>query len=95
MVRSRRSDLMPGQRLQRHVQAWERFETSRVVRSLVKHGYTMDFVVQPNLTGPNEKFATKLPSQQMNIVCEEVAGVILCSKTRKQVENDYRVCFHH
>ena len=28
------------------------FETSRVVRSLVKHGYKMDFVNQPKLTGP-------------------------------------------
>ena len=64
---------MPGQRLQRHAQAWERFETSRVVRSLVKHGYKMDFVNQPKLTGPKGKFATKLPKAQMDIVRAEVA----------------------
>ena len=83
MVRSRKSDLMPGQRLQRHVKAWERFETSRVVRSLVKHGYKMDFVTQPNLTGPNEKFATKLPSAQMNIVRTEVQGFLKKGAVRK------------
>ena len=83
MVRSRKSDLMPGQRLQRHVQAWERFETSRVVRSLVKHGYKMDFVAQPKLTGPNEKFATKLPTDQMNIVRAEVAGFLKKGAVRK------------
>ena len=38
------------------------FETSRVVRSLVKHGYKMDFVNQPKLTGPKGKFATKAPT---------------------------------
>ena len=83
MVRSRKSDLRPGQRLQRHVQAWERFETSRVVRSLVKHGYKMDFVSQPKLTNPNEKFATRLPTDQMNIVSAEVAGFLKKGAVRK------------
>ena len=83
MVRSRKSDLRPGQRLQRHVQAWEKFETSRVVRSLVKHGYKMDFVVPPKLTGPNEKFATRLPAEQMKIVRAEVAGFLKKGAVRK------------
>ena len=61
MVRSRNSDLRPGQRLQRHVQAWEKFETSRIVRSLVKHGYKMEFVVPPKLTGPNESLQQGFP----------------------------------
>ena len=83
MVRSRKSDLRPGQRLQRHVQAWERFETSRVVRSLVKHGYKMDFLQAPKLTGPNEKFETRLPKSQMDIVRAEVKGFLEKGAVRK------------
>ena len=83
MVKSTRLNLKPGQRLQRHVQAWQRFETSRVVRHLVKPGYKMQFLTPPKLTGPNEKFATKLPASQMNIVRAEVKGFLEKEAVRK------------
>ena len=43
----------------------------------------MDCVAQPKLTGPNEKFATKLPTDQMNIVRAEVAGFLKKGAVRK------------
>ena len=47
MTRSRKSDLIPGERLKSYSQHWKEFQASRGIRKLVQFGYKMKFDSMP------------------------------------------------
>ena len=83
MTRSRKSDLIPGERLKSFVQQWKEFQASRGIRKLVQFGYKMKFDTLPKLSQPRATFATSLPEEQMNVVRASVAEFVAKGAVRK------------
>ena len=83
MTRSRKSDLIPGERLKSFSQHWKEFQASRGIRKLVQFGYKMKFDSMPKLTQPRAVYATSLPEEQMKVVRASVAEFVAKGAVRK------------
>ena len=79
----RMSELVPGQRLKKYAYRWKKFDTSPVIKKLVKFGYKMKFDIKPKLSVPRTKFATNLPKEQMNVIRSSVAEFLDKGAVRK------------
>ena len=79
MTRSRKSDLIPGERLKSYSQHWKEFQASRGIRKLVQFGYKMKFDSMPKLTQPRIVYATSLPEEQMKLVRASVSEFVAVS----------------
>ena len=79
MTRSRKSDLIPGERLKSYSQHWKEFQASRGIRKLVQFGYKMKFDSMPKLTQPRIVYATSLPEEQMKVARASVSEFVAVS----------------
>ena len=79
MTRSRKSDLIPGERLKSYSQHWKEFQASRGIRKLVQFGYKMKFDSMPKLTQQRAAYATSLPEEQMKLVRASVSEFVAVS----------------
>ena len=83
MTRSRKSDLIPGERLESFSQHWKEFQASRGIRKLAQFGYKMKFDSMAKLTQPRAVYATSLPEEQMKVVRASVAEFVAKGAVRK------------
>ena len=92
MTRSKASDLVPGQRLQGFASSWAKFRANKFVVDLVRYGHKLKFAIPLKLSRPRDRFATRLPPEQMKVLREEVSKFITKGAVRKLTREEAVNC---
>ena len=91
-MRSHSSDLIPGQRLQGFVKEWGKYRAHKQLMNLIRFGHKMTFENSPKLSPPRNKFATKLPPEQMTVIRKEVDKFLKTGVIRKLTREEAIKC---